>query len=319
MIPPVIANIKLQKTGHAPLIYGHRGARGEMPENTMPSFHHLIEHGITAVEIDVQNTADAIPIIHHDPQVSLNQARNAEGEWISKAGPKIIESTYSDLAVFDVGTLKLGTDYQGKFPDQAPLSDVSIPTFDEFCILLQSQPDMIANIEIKSYADRVDLGDSPDDLAKSIIEILKKHDVKSQAIISSFDWRVLSACRNIDASIARGHLSYFDRENPPMQPNIFPQSTWMDNANWDGLNDSLPDTIASLNGHVWAPYFEDVTERQIARAKELGLIVNVWTVNDVDDISRMAGLGVDGIITDFPLRAKSILSDLSLTTNTVSS
>lgn len=316
MIPSVIVNLKARSTDQSPLIYGHRGARGEMPENTMASFQYLIKHGITAVEIDVQNTVDAVPIIHHDPQISVNLARNTKGEWLSEPGPKIIESSHSDLTAFDIGTLKNGTDYQKRFPDQVALSGISIPTLDEFCIWLKSHTDVVGNIEIKSYANRVDLGDSPDALARSVIDTLKKHSVESQAIISSFDWRVLSACHLIDAQIARGYLSYFDRENPPMQPNIFPQSPWMAGANWNGPDDSLPDTIASLHGHIWAPYFEDITERQIARAKELGLIVNVWTVNDSQDISKMIKLGVDGIITDFPLRAKSILSAESSKTDT---
>lgn len=308
MIPSVLVKLKAQRAEQHPLIYGHRGARGEMPENTMPSFEHLIKHSISAVEIDVQNTADAVPIIHHDPQISVNLARDSEGEWLSESGPKIIESSHSELVMFDVGTLKSGTDYQKRFPDQAALTGIAIPTLDEFCIWLKSQADMVANVEIKSYADRADLGDSPDALAKSVIDTLKKYNVENQAIISSFDWRILSACHRTDAQIARGYLSYFDREEPPMQPNIFPQSPWMDGAVWNGSLDTLPDTIASLNGHVWAPYFEDVTQSLIDRAKKLGLIVNVWTVNDSQDISNMISLGVDGIITDFPQRAKSILS-----------
>lgn len=308
MIPSVIVKLKARRTEQYPLIYGHRGARGEMPENTMPSFRHLIEHDILAVEIDVQNTVDAVPVIHHDPKVSLNLARRADGSWLREAGPKIIESSHLDLRNFDIGTLKPGTDYQKRFPDQAALSNVSIPTLDEFCALLKSQVDMVANVEIKSYADRTDLGDGPEVLAKSTIDALKNHNVQNQAIISSFDWRILSACRVIDAQIARGYLSYFDRENPPMQPNIFPRSPWMDGVSWNGSIDTVPDTIASLGGHIWAPYFEDVTQDLIDRAKQLGLIVNVWTVNDSQDISNMIKLGVDGIISDFPLRVKNIIS-----------
>jgi glycerophosphoryl diester phosphodiesterase len=46
----------------------------------------------------------------------------------------------------------------------------------------------------------------------------------------------------------------------------------------------------------------------LAKAKELGLLVNVWTVNSVSDIIRMAEMGVDGIISDYPARVQNILS-----------
>ena len=72
--------------------------------------------------------------------------------------------------------------------------------------------------------------------------------------------------------------------------------------------DSLAQTISALGGKVWCPYFKDLTESELAKAKELGLVVNVWTVNSVSDIIRMAEMGVDGIISDYPARVQNILS-----------
>jgi glycerophosphoryl diester phosphodiesterase len=36
-----------------PIIQGHRGCRGEFPENTLPAFQHALEMGITVLEMDV--------------------------------------------------------------------------------------------------------------------------------------------------------------------------------------------------------------------------------------------------------------------------
>lgn len=293
-----------------PLIYGHRGARGELPENTMPSIRHLVENGIFAVEIDVQNTADSVPILHHDPEISINLAKDKDGRWLDQTGPKIIESTYSDLKRYDLGALKPGTDYQKKFPDQIVLDDVSVPTLETFCAWLSEQPEFVANIEIKSYANRTDLGDSPSDLARTVITALKKYDVSEHVIISSFDWRVLAECRRLDGQITLGFLSYFDRPNSPMQPNIYPNSPWMAGADWSGSDKSLPGIIKDLGGEIWAPYFQDITKDHVTSAQQLGLIVNVWTVNEGPDILRMIDFGVDGIITDFPARTKTLLSSI---------
>ena len=71
---------------------------------------------------------------------------------------------------------------------------------------------------------------------------------------------------------------------------------------------SLPQTISALGGKVWCPYFKDLTQGDLVRAQDLGLVVNVWTVNALDDITRMADMGVNGIISDYPARVQNVLA-----------
>ncbi len=47
-------------------IYGHRGARGVLPENTLESFKYLFENNIYAYETDILISKDFIPVITHD-------------------------------------------------------------------------------------------------------------------------------------------------------------------------------------------------------------------------------------------------------------
>ncbi|HET6765392.1 MAG TPA: glycerophosphodiester phosphodiesterase family protein [Longimicrobiaceae bacterium] len=49
------------------LILGHRGASAEAPENTMRAFRLALEHGADGVELDVQRSADGVPVVIHDP------------------------------------------------------------------------------------------------------------------------------------------------------------------------------------------------------------------------------------------------------------
>ena len=49
------------------LIYGHRGARGEAPENTLASFDKALQAGVTRVELDLHLSADQQLVIIHDP------------------------------------------------------------------------------------------------------------------------------------------------------------------------------------------------------------------------------------------------------------
>ncbi|HQT65017.1 MAG: hypothetical protein B7Z75_09840 [Acidocella sp. 20-57-95] len=50
-------------------IYGHRGARGEAPENTIAGFAHALNIGVAGLETDIALTADLVPVLHHDPDL----------------------------------------------------------------------------------------------------------------------------------------------------------------------------------------------------------------------------------------------------------
>ena len=50
----------------------------------------------------------------------------------------------------------------------------------------------------------------------------------------------------------------------------------------------------------------DITKQNVTMAHDLGMGVNVWTVNSESDMIKMINYGVDGIITDFPNRLKKV-------------
>jgi glycerophosphoryl diester phosphodiesterase len=67
---------------------GHRGAPREFPENTLPSFARAIELGADAIELDVHVTADSVPVVHHDPDVSISGVR-AKQPIVSMTWPRL--------------------------------------------------------------------------------------------------------------------------------------------------------------------------------------------------------------------------------------
>lgn len=72
---------------------GHRGAPREFPENTLPAFARAIELGADGIELDVHLTADGVPVVHHDPDLSSKKGRTnqpiAAMTWEEVAGTEI--------------------------------------------------------------------------------------------------------------------------------------------------------------------------------------------------------------------------------------
>ena len=52
----------------------HRGAKRELPENTIPAFRRAFERGADAIELDVHATRDGVVVVHHDPDLSPRRA-----------------------------------------------------------------------------------------------------------------------------------------------------------------------------------------------------------------------------------------------------
>ncbi len=57
------------RTSPMAAIYGHRGARAERPENTIEGFLHAAAQGVAGIETDIALSADACPVLHHDPEL----------------------------------------------------------------------------------------------------------------------------------------------------------------------------------------------------------------------------------------------------------
>lgn len=295
--------LQLRRPAGQPVIYGHRGARGVLPENTMEGFDHLREIGADGVEMDVQNAAGRVPVVIHDPLMPMQLARDADGRFLPAPGPRVVDLTVAALQAYDVGRLNPASPYAARYPDQRPLDGARIPTLAQFLDWAGADPALVINIEIKSDIGPDHLSDPPEVLAADVLALIERHGMAEQTLVSSFDWRVLDWLRHNAPTLARGHLTY-------EQPDAFtpggPRPPWMDPALLAGAGGSLPRLIAGLEARAWCVYFRDLTPARLSEAQDLGLAVNVWTVNEPEDIARMIDMGVDGVITDYPERALSL-------------
>jgi glycerophosphoryl diester phosphodiesterase len=247
-------------------------------------------------------------VISHDPLLNPDLAR-LDGQWIATAGPIIRSLTLADLKRYDIGRLNPASKYAQQFADQKPVDGERFPTIDEFFAM--AGPDVRFNIEIKTDPGKPDLTLDPDRFAELAVAAIRKAKAEARSTIQSFDWRGLLATRRLAPEIATACLSIestnFDTVRRGNQP-----SPWLGGLDLAAHGGSLPRLAKAADCAVWSPFWRNVTAENVKEAQALGLKVVPWTVNSPADMAQLIDLGVDGLITDYPDRAKPVLATKGL-------
>jgi len=302
----------LSKPNHIK-IYGHRGARGDLPENTLESFKYLFDNAISAYETDILISKDLIPVITHDFRLDPSLTKDVEGNWIKDENVKIFDLTYDEISKFDVGSLNKLTRYGRRFVNQRSLENQKIPKLSELLELSSKNvlQNLLINLEIKSTPDEKNLTPDPKDLVQIVLNEINNSNLKDKIIISSFDWRILREVKKQSPEIPRAYLTFQQEKGMKINKTIYSKSPWIDHIPLTIVYD-LPKIIKELGGSAWHPYYKDINKKAVKDAHDNNLPVNVWTVNDEDDMLKMIEYGVDGIMTDYPLRLKNLCEKRSI-------
>ena len=277
-----------------------------LPENTLDSFQYLFDNDINAYETDILISKDSIPVITHDFHLDPSLTQDEEGNWLEDENIKIIDLTYDQISKYEVGSLNKLTKYGRRFLNQKKLENQKIPKVSELLDLTSKNKisDLVINLEIKSTPVQENLTPSPEEMVKIVLEEVNQFNLTDKIIYSSFDWRVLREIKNYNPEIPRAYLS-FEQQGSGSFGNIYDQSPWMDFTPLHN-NVDLPKLIKALGGQAWHPFYRNVTEKIINISHNENLPVNVWTVNDEEDMLRMIDIGVDGIMTDYPVQLKEL-------------
>ena len=71
---------------------------------------------------------------------------------------------------------------------------------------------------------------------------------------------------------------------------------------------SVPRLVKAAGCAAWSPRYAELTADAVAEATSLGLKVVPWTINARADMARIIDMGVDGLITDYPDRAREVMA-----------
>ncbi|MBM3533647.1 MAG: glycerophosphodiester phosphodiesterase [Alphaproteobacteria bacterium] len=295
-------------------LQGHRGARGLAPENTLPAFARALGIGVTTLELDVGVTKDGVVVVMHDRRLNPDVTRDAEGKWLGATGPAILDLSFEELRRYDVGRLKPDSPYARQFAEQKPVDGTRAPRLsDVFALVAKSGNASVRfNIETKLSPAAPAETLAPEPFARALIAEIRKAGMQSRATVQSFDWRTLQVVQKEAPEIGTVYLTIARGGGDNVQVGKPGTSPWLAGFDVDDHGGSVPATVRAAGGRIWSPFFNDLDPASLKQAKELGLLVVPWTVNDEPTMRRLVEMGVDGLISDYPDRLRKVLVELDV-------
>ncbi len=280
-------------------LQGHRGARGLMPENTLPAFQKALDLGVDTLECDMAITRDGVVVVHHDLHLNPDTTRGPDGQWLAARGPAIAELTYAELQRYDVGRLKPGTEYAKSFPDQQAVDGTRVPRLADLFELVRKSGQTRVGFDCETKISPLEPTATlpPAEFTRRVIAEIRQAGMQARTMIQSFDWRTLQQVQKEAPEIRTLYLS---------SPRTLARaadggpSPWLAGFDADQHGGNVPRAVQAAGGRLWAPNQTYLTPALRDEARTLGIRVIPWTVNEPAMINKLLDMQVDGLISDRP-------------------
>lgn len=291
-------------------LYGHRGAAGLAPENTIPAYRTAFSLGVDFIDMDVGVTKDGVVVVSHDSALNPAFTRDAKGQYIKNKDILIKDLTIEQVQQYDVGKLNKKTPYGKNFPAQLAVNDTHMPTLDAVIDYAKSVAGnkIHYQIELKTDPDHPNWTVTPEVMAEKVVAVIKQNGIEDQVEVESFDWRNLVAVQQLDPKIKTSYLTDVKWYNGLKQRYPASAAKWYANAEVSKDPTTIPKAIKQMGGKVWCSNYEDMTPELVKLSHDLGLRVVVWTVDTPAAAESMIDAGVDGIISNRPDIVRGILA-----------
>ncbi|HLD52596.1 MAG TPA: glycerophosphodiester phosphodiesterase family protein [Sediminibacterium sp.] len=261
---------------------GHRGARGLVPENTIPAMYKAIDLGAVTLEMDAVITADKQVLLSHEPFFNHEITTKPDGTIVTKEEEKqlnIYTMHYAATQRYDIGLRG-----NPRFPQQQkmaaykPLLLDVIEAADQYA-LSKNKPLPFYNIETKSQpATDNKYHPSPKAFVDLLVAVIKHKKIEDRVTIQSFDIRT---------------LQYLHQQYPSISTVLL-----IEDYNKKSLTEQLQEL--GFTPTAYSPHHSLVNEELVNACKLKGMKLVPWTVNDLATMKKLRALGVDGIISDYP-------------------
>lgn len=262
------------------MLIGHQGARGIMPENTIPGMLKALDLGVNVLDMDVVVSKDQQVVLSHEPYFNHEISTLPNGKAITFKDEKkynLFKMDYEEIKKFDVGSK-----VHSRFPGQAkmkaykPLLAEVIDSVEAYAKANKIRKP-IYNIET-AFIRKGDGEFQPEAsvIVELIMEIVKEKKLTKRVIIQSLDLRT---------------LQYLHEAYPAVKTSLMVDE-----------KQDFEESIEKLGFKptYYSPYYVLVGKGLVDRCHEARVKVIPWTVNSVKDLKYLLELGVDGVVTDFP-------------------
>ncbi|MDG2307996.1 MAG: glycerophosphodiester phosphodiesterase [Candidatus Binatia bacterium] len=258
--------------GPKPRFFAHRGGALEAPENTIEAFTAGMTAGADRLELDVHATAGGEVVVLHDETVD----RTTDG-----TGP-VRSKTLAEVRELDAGAQFRAGDGTASFAGRG----VRIPTLAE---VFEAFPGVPLNIEIKQDEPQIEA---------EVLAVIDRFSARKQVLLAAEHGVIMERIRVAAPDVCSG-------------TSLEDGAEFLDLWAKGRLGDYQPRGIA----FQVPPTFLDqplVTKEFVEVAHAASVEVHVWTIDEVDEIERLLGLGVDGIMTDRPTVCAKVFRRLGL-------
>lgn len=259
-------------------IHGHRGARGNYPENTLSGFKYAIENDIDILELDLQLTKDNEIIIYHDKNINPDICING-----------IADIPVKSLTLHDIKNYDCGTKVDKLFSLQKSIPKEQIPTLRELIEMVNknySNKLVQYNVEIKTKLG-FDSNEEVINFVDILVDIINDFDLTNKIIVQSFDKRTLKYIKTI---------------NPTIKTSLLIENQQLDN--------NVILLAKELNVNIISPDFVLLNKEIIDDMHTAGFKVIPWTVNDMDTLKKIIEYKIDGVITDYPVQVRNYIMSI---------
>jgi glycerophosphoryl diester phosphodiesterase len=164
------------------LIVAHRGASSEQPENTLAAFEAALVAGADVVELDVRLTADGVPVVLHDPDVSAT----TDGRGL------VHELTFAEVKRLDA------SGGRGSRQEVPALAEV---------LELIGRLEGAVDLEIKNLPGEPAFDSPQEAVLLATLEALEAGSFPREALVSSFNWLTIERSKELAPDIPTGFLT----------------------------------------------------------------------------------------------------------------
>ncbi|MBA4115066.1 MAG: glycerophosphodiester phosphodiesterase [Rubrobacter sp.] len=253
---------KRRGDGCWPINFAHRGASSRAPENTLEAFHLAAESGAGGLELDVHMTSDGHVVVIHDDSVE----RTTDGSGLVR-----------DMTLREVRSLDAGYHFTFDGGETYPYRGrgVRAPELGE---VLREFPDHKVNVDIKKEQTGVEA---------AVLGAIAGAGASNRVLVVSEMLEVLGRFRElsgggVSTGASRHETGAFYR---------------LSRMRLESLSrpryDALQVPVESGGRRI-------VTRRFIEAAHNRGVRVDVWTIDEPEEMRRLLDLGADVIMTNRP-------------------